>query len=107
MGLYFKIEATNTIDIVDGLFQAKIFTKETADLIKEALSFTYQMRIRTHDFYREQRDDLCIDANAAMNCRMLSLEEKEQLEKIYWLVLRPLYQSLGKGLSLSQEITSK
>ena len=79
LGNFFGFEETNTLDIVDKLTDAGQLSEESRSLLKEAVADLYMMRIRNRDDY--------------------SLEEKKgKLQRIYWLVIFPLYAMLKSAL---------
>ena len=104
LALYFGVESTNTLDIIDTLVKKNVFTQLTGNLLKEAVSTIYRLRLRLHQFYGEQKEEGYLEGRSGC---ILMESEKAQLEKIYWLILRPLYQSclplvLEKGEPVEQ-----
>ena len=75
LSLYFGVQATNTLDIIDALVEKNAFTAPTGDLLKEAVSLIYRLRIK------EQEEGYSDDLSSKIS----------QLEKIHWLILTPLY----------------
>ena len=90
LALYYGIQATNTLDIIDVLVKKQAFSEKTGCLLKEAISAIYCLRIRLHQFYGEQKEEGYLEGLSGC---ILKESEKSQLDTIYWLVLRPLYQS--------------
>jgi len=90
IGIYFDIQTGSPLEITEELQQLRIFSGNTAELIKETLEITYKIRVRLHLLYKEQKD------SALLN--YLSEKEKEALRRAYWLVIRPLYSSIEKIL---------
>ena len=88
MALYFGIRASNTLDIIEALVEKSVFTKNTGDLLKEAIASIYCLRVRLHQFYGEQKEEGYL--TGLSGCQLKKMEIG-QLDKIYWLILRPLY----------------
>ena len=91
LSLFFKISVNNTLDLIDEMRKEEIFTKESASLLQEAVAFVYVMRVGLHVQYEEQKEEIELEA--------IPEEDRKKLEKIYWLVLRPLYRKLKKCLN--------
>ena len=94
LALFYGIEATNTLDIIDALVARETFTPRSGKLLKEAVAAIYAIRLRLHLGYGEQKEE---GFSTGGGPGVLTTHEHQLLEKIYWLVLRPLYQ--GEGLS--------
>ena len=99
LSLYYGIEATNTLDIIDALVAREIFTPRSGKLLRDAVAAIYAIRLRLHLAYGEQKED-CFATGIGPG--VLTTHELHLLEKIYWLVLRPLYQ--GEGLSQFNQV---
>ena len=98
MRLYWGIEKTNSLDIIDELVTKGIFSLKSGDLLKKAVSEIYCIRLRLQQAYGEQKEEGYSSQTTALHPELLrgtlSNEEQKQLEQIYWLVIRPLYQRL-------------
>ncbi|WP_052236367.1 hypothetical protein [Candidatus Protochlamydia amoebophila] len=90
LSLYFGMEESNTLDLIDALVKKEIFTAESGFLLQEAVAAIYLKRVGLHFICGEQKEEV----NLEEFC-----DEKEILAKIYWLVLRPLYRKLKHCLS--------
>ncbi|KIC71205.1 hypothetical protein DB44_EG00030, partial [Candidatus Protochlamydia amoebophila] len=90
LSLYFRIEGSNTLDLIDNLVKKKFLTVESGFLLQEAVAAVYLKRVDFHFTCGEQKEEVNIGD---------PLSEKEVLVKIYWLVLRPLYRKLKHGIS--------
>ena len=82
LSLFFEIEETNTLDIVDRLVQKGVFTAKSGLILKDAIASIYQIRVRNHDQELGARD---IELNPW---------EREALERAYILVIQPLHEKL-------------
>ncbi|MBA2369615.1 MAG: DUF4116 domain-containing protein [Candidatus Protochlamydia sp.] len=97
LALYFGISETNTIDIICKLVEGGCLTKESGGLLQECVSALYTMRIRLHLHYKEQKEEASC-TSSDLEFLTLTKNEIALLEKTYWLVLQPLYSSLGSIL---------
>lgn len=91
LSIYFAIDKTNTLDIIDELVENKLVTQASGTLFKEAVESIYRLRLRLHLFYRAEND--VVDRVGPQHATLL-IGEKQKLDEIYWLVLRPLYFAL-------------
>ena len=98
IGFYWGIEKTNTLDILVALTEKGVFTQESGQLLQEVFASIYQIRSRLHLSYGEQNDEAfssqSVQARAFSHRGILRENERQQLERCYWLVLLPLYRSL-------------
>ena len=91
MSLYFNIKSNNTFDVIDELEKKEIFTSTSAKLLREAVAHVYILRVGLHVKYEEQKEEIDLE--------VISEKDRKRLEKIYWLILRPLYRRLKKCLN--------
>ena len=102
LSLYFGIEEANTLDLIDQFNERKIFQSESGLLLKEAVSSIYLIRVGLHFNYKEQKETAlrfsCMVKEAVHSSIVLKETPSNQLEKFYWLVLRPLYRKLKNCL---------
>ncbi|MGZ3632885.1 MAG: putative nucleotidyltransferase substrate binding domain-containing protein [Parachlamydiaceae bacterium] len=94
LALYYGIQETNTLDIVGQLVSKEIFTQESGELLKESIAAIYKIRIRLHFFYQRQKEETLIRrgiGHESSSLIYLTPSEISLLEKIYWLVLKPLH----------------
>jgi hypothetical protein len=105
LSLYWEIEETNTIDIIDAFVKEEVFTQESGELLKEAAAIIYFIRVRLHTHYGEQREEAYVKPIHLNNHYVLQGKEVQALEKIYWLVLYPLYVSLDSVFKEGKQIT--
>lgn len=87
-GLYFKIPANNTLDIIQQLTLSGVFSKESGILLSEAAAAVYMVRVRLQFAYKEQKETASMQSG---KLESLTATEKEALSQAYWLVLAPLY----------------
>ncbi|MGZ3634345.1 MAG: DUF294 nucleotidyltransferase-like domain-containing protein, partial [Parachlamydiaceae bacterium] len=85
LALYCGIQSTNTLEIANALIDRKVLPEELRDLLKESLSLTYQIRVRTHQEHGTQEEEA-----------HLIQQEIAALEKFYWQILFPLHTCLKK-----------
>ncbi|CAF23789.1 hypothetical protein [Candidatus Protochlamydia amoebophila] len=90
LSLYFGMEESNTLDLIDALVKKEILTAESGFLLQEAAAAIYLKRVGLHFIYEEQKEEVSIGDFGS---------EKGILVKIYWLVLRPLYRKLKHCIS--------
>ncbi|MBA3238326.1 MAG: DUF4116 domain-containing protein [Parachlamydiaceae bacterium] len=97
IALYFGLRETNTLDIIDALTNIKLFTRESALLLKDSVAAIYSIRIRLHLLYKTQKEE----ASCQYQAPFIQLTQKEifVLEKCYWLSLKPLYSCLREVLN--------
>lgn len=99
LAFYFNIAKKNSLDIIEELVSKQVFTSPSGQLIKELLEIVYKMRVRIqlHNKTQKEREQISY-GQLSFQHQFLSMSssEKENLEKGYWLVLRPLYLSLKK-----------
>ncbi|MGZ3634254.1 MAG: putative nucleotidyltransferase substrate binding domain-containing protein, partial [Parachlamydiaceae bacterium] len=89
IALYYGIQETNTLKIVDQLVSRDIFTQESGELLKESIAAIYKIRIRLHLFYQRQKEEALIQRgvqSVSSSFIYLTSSEVALLEKIYWLV---------------------
>ncbi|MGZ6330320.1 MAG: putative nucleotidyltransferase substrate binding domain-containing protein [Parachlamydiaceae bacterium] len=94
LALYYGIQETNTFEIVDQLVFRGIFTQESGKLLKESIAAIYTIRIRLHLIYQRQKEEALIRRHMgreASSVAYLTPSEAALLEKIYWLVVKPLH----------------
>ncbi|MGZ3633332.1 MAG: putative nucleotidyltransferase substrate binding domain-containing protein, partial [Parachlamydiaceae bacterium] len=94
LALYYGIEETNTLHIVDQLVSRGIFTQESGELLKESIAAIYTIRIRLHLFYQKQKEEALIQRGIRRESSSfiyLTPSEVALLEKIYWLAVKPLH----------------
>ena len=103
LSLYFSIDDGNTLDLIDKLVKKGFFSLDSGFLLKEAVSAIYLTRVGLHLDYGEQKEvaHRFSSGEKEIEHSPIVLEEhiNRQLEKIYWLVLRPLYRKLKSCLS--------
>ena len=90
LSLYFGVQATNTLDIIDALVENEVFTAKTGHLLQEAVSTIYRLRMRLHQLNQEHKEEGYLEGLS--NCILIQ-SEKTELEKIYWLIIQPLFNS--------------
>ncbi|WP_226996191.1 hypothetical protein [Candidatus Protochlamydia sp. W-9] len=90
LSLYFGMKESNTLNLIDAFVKKEIFTTESGFLLQEAVAAIYLIRVDIHFKYKEQKENISLEDSHI---------EKEILEKIYWLILRPLYRKLKFCLS--------
>lgn len=78
LAIYFGIEESNTLDILNKL-QGR-FSSNTVDLLKEAVTVVYHLRCTLHHDNQHQEEHT---------------QYTEQLQEIYLLLLKPLYDTLA------------
>ena len=107
LSIYFNLNETNTLDIIDALVREKIVTAESGQLLKKTVSMIYLIRVRLQF--------LCISNpnNPLEECKRVALKEAVNLQHYpvlhtheekwlsiaYWLVLKPLYKKIQKFLN--------
>ncbi|MGZ6298680.1 MAG: DUF4116 domain-containing protein, partial [Parachlamydiaceae bacterium] len=103
LALYCGIESTNTLEIADALIDRQVLPGEMRHVLKECLSLIYQIRVRTHEQHRTQKEEA-----------HLIPEEVFALENCYWQILIPLHTCLkklidskGSHRQLFEELCSK
>ncbi len=89
LSLFFGIEATNTLDIIDALASKNVFAPLTCRLLQEAIQNIYKIRLRLHTHDKEQKEEAY--SQPQLGGYVLSFQEQEQLSKIRGLLLEPLY----------------
>ncbi|MGZ6330354.1 MAG: putative nucleotidyltransferase substrate binding domain-containing protein [Parachlamydiaceae bacterium] len=95
LALYYGIQETNTLQIVDQLVSRGIFTEESGKLLKESIAAIYRIRIRLHLFYQRQKEEAFIRSDVrseSSSLVYLTPSEVALLVKTYWLVVKPLHQ---------------
>lgn len=101
MSLFWGVDETNTLDIIDALIREGVFTSSCGILLQEAVANIYTTRLRLHESYQEQKEEgytSCITPFEPQFFRgLLKKSEQRKLEKFYWLVLRPLYNCLRRA----------
>ena len=101
-----RIAATNSIDIIDALIKTTALSEASGELIKEAVSSIYFIRIRIHDKCGKQDEECfnCDDFTLSSQQALKQLEKAEQqlLTNIYWLIIHPLYHCLETVLEIPQ-----
>ena len=107
-GLYFGMETSNTLEIIDLLMVKNFFTEESGQLIKKAVESIYMIRVGLHFKYERQKETALLadipakqrdpnnNINASNETIVLLNEETSALNQAYWLVLMPLYYKLGQ-----------
>ncbi|WP_039359728.1 DUF294 nucleotidyltransferase-like domain-containing protein, partial [Candidatus Protochlamydia amoebophila] len=90
LSLYFGIEGSNTLDLIDNLVKKKYLTSESGFLLQEAVAAVYLKRVGLHFKHKEQKEEVSLEELGS---------ERKIFEKVYWLVLRPLYRKLKHGIS--------
>ena len=114
LALFYGIKEANTLDIIDSLQKKHVFTKESSILLKEAISFTYMLRVRLNLEYKEQKEEAYISTKQREACaesqevysqiqndlQLLHLHpnEIEKLSEIYWFVIKPIFFKVSKSL---------
>lgn len=95
LAIYFGIEETNTLDIVDHLQALKFFDETSATLLRETLSAIYLIRLRLHFAYGKGCD-VAVQAHQQKELGKQSFTQKEQVwvNRAYLLVLPPLYRAI-------------
>ncbi|MGZ3632847.1 MAG: hypothetical protein ACXWM7_00775 [Parachlamydiaceae bacterium] len=94
LALYYRIQETNSLLIVDQLVSRKIFTQESRELLKESIAAIHKIRIRLHLFYQRQKEETLIRRSIrseSSSVAYLTPSEVVLLEKTYWLVVKPLH----------------
>ena len=98
LGIYFNIEETNTLDILDRLGGRAFFDPTSARLIKEVVATLYLIRLQLHFSYQKGCDEALLHLNSErMGLRLLTEQQKGWLDCAKELVLRPLYEALQEG----------
>ncbi|KIC71116.1 DUF294 nucleotidyltransferase-like domain-containing protein [Candidatus Protochlamydia amoebophila] len=90
LSLYFRIKGSNTLDLIDNLVKKKYLTSESGFLLQEAVAAVYLKRVGLHFKHKEQKEEVSLEELGS---------ERKIFEKVYWLVLRPLYRKLKHGIS--------
>ncbi|CAF24065.1 DUF294 nucleotidyltransferase-like domain-containing protein [Candidatus Protochlamydia amoebophila] len=90
LSFYFDIEGSNTLDLIDNLVKEKFLTPESGFLLQEAVAAVYLKRVGLHFKHKEQKEEVSLEELGS---------ERKIFEKVYWLVLRPLYRKLKHGIS--------
>ena len=106
LALYWGVEATNTLDIIDELTQKKVFTAKTHKILREAVSTIYRLRLRLHQYYGEQIEEGYLTGTNIAGCNLTG-SEKAELEKIYSLVLYPLYHRVLEFILVKGEFVGR
>ena len=88
MALHWSLPETNTLDIINSLVDKGVFTKSSGELLKQSVSTLYILRNNLHLLYGEKKDEGFLEGRSGY---IFNKTDKKELEKIYWLVLRPLY----------------
>jgi hypothetical protein len=99
--LYFEIENTNTLEVIDILIENKVFSSESGTLVKEVVAAVYMIRVRLHLHHKEQVET--IDLKPGGEGFQLKEVEWNALKSAYWLVLVPLYSILNKQVLVTGE----
>lgn len=95
LALYFRVEATGSRKIISSLVDRKIFTAASGYVLQEVIEAIYAIRIRIHNHYGYQNDEVSYLKTVTPNCA-ITISEFETLEQAYWLVILPLYTRLEK-----------
>ncbi|MBA8667813.1 tetratricopeptide repeat protein [Holosporaceae bacterium 'Namur'] len=107
LSLYFGIEKQNSWDRLDVLLQQKIITKEAYKNISRLLEFATKMRIRTHLFYKQEREDLhhkkMIQEDVINGIYEMDNKEIKELEKSYNILI-PIEKVLGEFVANSGKL---
>ena len=93
LGLYYNIEAQNTLEIYKELNNRGIIPNKVFIALKEAFSEIVALRFKVHNAGHLDRDTMFI-GSLKRNQFNLSKGDFEKLKSIYHEVLRPLYKAL-------------
>lgn len=93
LGLYYNIEAQNTLEIYKELNNRGIIPNKVFIAIKEAFSEIVALRFKVHNAGHLDRDTMFI-GSVRRNQFNLSKGDFKKLKSIYHEVLRPLYKAL-------------
>jgi WD40 repeat protein len=96
LSLWWEDTIANTLDLVDIFVFREVFTPESSNLIKEALSSIYFLRSRLHLSESDTLDG-CLSrpsSNLQEKKPVLTREETSRLEKYFWLILLPFYTAI-------------
>ena len=119
LSIYFNLNETNTLDIIDALVREKIVTAESGQLLKKTVSMIYLIRVRLQFLCIENSNkplEECrrieyvgkIVPEESLNLQnypVLNTHEEKWLSIAYWLVLKPLYKKIQ--IFLNNEIFKK
>ena len=83
--LYFKIDEANTLDVIEELVNKSVFSQQSGKLLKESVCAVYSARVALHLKEEEQTEEFSMQ---------LENPTQQALEKVYWIVLRPIYRAL-------------
>ena len=119
LSIYFNLNETNTLDIIDVLVRKEIMTTESGQLLKKTVSMIYLIRVRLQFFCIENPNkplEECrrvevrgkMVSNESLNLQnypVLHVHEEKWLSIAYWLALKPLYKKIK--IFLDNEILKK
>ena len=87
--------------------QKGVFSADSKELLLEAVSMIYARRVTLVDL-GEHKDTLSYGTGLpAPGSVKIDEKERRQFEKVYWLVLRPLYTTLRKCIEIFPILTKK
>ena len=112
LSLYFDVEETNTLDIIDALVSKKVFTEESGILLKKTIAAIYLLRVHLQFLSLENSNvplEQCrrgsLEAPEAFRrYPVLEIKQEKLLAVTYWLVLKPLYKKIESFLDGTEEI---
>ena len=104
LSIYFNLNETNTLDIIDALVRKEIVTAESGQLLKKTVSVLYLIRVRlqflciekSNKPLEECRRIVCKESSNLQNYPVLHAHEEKWLSVAYWLVLKPLYTKIQR-----------
>ncbi|WP_194847288.1 putative nucleotidyltransferase substrate binding domain-containing protein [Candidatus Neptunochlamydia vexilliferae] len=94
LALYFDCPSKNTLEVIKELEKKGVFHAESSALLRKTVEEIYQIRVRLHLNYGEQKEVTSLDPN--LDTITLTSKEKQALTCSYYLVIKPLYTLLQK-----------
>lgn len=100
LALIHGVKVTNTLDILEEL--GNHFNSSSRSLLKESIEFLFSMRIKVQNLYGQQSEEMNFTQDGHLSVFIPSEKELFEFEKIYWLVIFPLYsiEDLSKEPSI-------
>lgn len=92
LGLYYGIRETNSLEIIQELVRKEKFSKRSGKLLQEVVIAVYSTRIDLHTRYGHQNEEASCPGIIVPGLLPLTDQQFASLERVYWLVLKPLYR---------------
>ncbi len=106
LSLFWRIQATNTIDILKEI-PDRILTQRSKELLKEAAATVYHIRLGLHRDSQNEEGSISNTAHALplnSTAIFLTTAQVEKLKQYYYLILRPLFSHLNVSLQKEKKL---